>query len=124
MNIRITGRLGATRAEPERAEVSVGETVQWTIGVTSGRLLVRSVAWELYFEGRTPFLQRSFRLVTAVQVPRQEPPFLQQVLYTGQIIAGEAIEPGEYKYGVRTVDEATGNPLGDDDPYLIVRPRR
>ena len=34
-----------------------------------------------------------------------------------------AEEPGEYKYGVRVLDGDTGEPLGDDDPRLIVRPR-
>lgn len=120
MNIRITGRLGETRAEPLRAEVSIGERVQWTIEVASARRLVRSVLWEVYFEGMSPFRQRSFRITTPLRQPPEEPPFGQLAVYEGQIIAGETVDPGEYKYGVRAFDDASGDYLGDDDPWIVV----
>jgi hypothetical protein len=46
MIIRITGTLEQTRTEPARAEVSVGEEVQWLIEVAGS---TRSVRWEIYF---------------------------------------------------------------------------
>jgi hypothetical protein len=66
MIIRITGTLERTRTEPERAEVSVGEHVQWSIEV-AGR--TRSVGWEIYFGEQSPFRRRSYSVATAVQVP-------------------------------------------------------
>jgi len=62
MIIRITGTLEQTRTRPGRAEVSVGEDVQWLIEV-AGR--TRSVGWEIYFEGQGPFSRRSYSVATA-----------------------------------------------------------
>jgi hypothetical protein len=121
MYIRITGRLGQTRTDPERAEVEVGETVQWSIEVTSRTRHVPSVAWEVYFDHASPFRQRSYSVTTAVQVPLGDPPRDEEGVYIGRMEAGEANEPGEYKYGVRAVNEATRQALSDDDPYIIVR---
>lgn len=117
MNIRITGTLQHTRTEPERAEVAVGEHVQWSIEV-AGRN--GSVEWEIYFEERSPFRRRSFRVATAVQRPLTFPPTGEEGVHVGQISAGAAEEPGEYKYGVRATDQETNRPLSDDDPYIIV----
>ena len=39
------------------------------------------------------------------------------------IEAGEAQQPGEYKYGVRATDASTNEELCDDDPFLIVQSR-
>jgi hypothetical protein len=123
MIIRITGRIGQTRTEPERAEVAVGETVQWSIEVTGGTRTARSVAWEIYFQGKGPFNQLSYRATTEVVVPRTDPPQQDVGVHVGKIDAGKAEEPGEYKYGVRAIDEATRHALSDDDPHIIVRRR-
>lgn len=120
MNIRITGTLEQTRTEPEKAEVGVGEHVTWSIAV-AGRS--RSVEWEIYFDSQSPFRRRSYRVATAVTVPRTFPPSDEAGVHVGQIEAGAAEEPGEYKYGVRAVDQANQRALSDDDPYIIVRRR-
>jgi hypothetical protein len=44
-------------------------------------------------------------------------------VHVGQIDAGSADDPGEYKYGVRATDGVTRQELSDDDPYIIVRRR-
>ncbi len=120
MNIRITGTLARTRTEPEKAEVGVGEHVTWSIAV-AGRS--RSVEWEIYFEDRSPFRRRSYQVATEATVPRTDAPGGETSVHVGQIDAGAAEEPGEYKYGVRATDKANQQALSDDDPYLIVRPR-
>ncbi|MEO5925085.1 MAG: hypothetical protein ABIR70_14790 [Bryobacteraceae bacterium] len=121
MIIRITGTLEQTRTEPGRAEVSVGEHVQWLIEV-AGR--ARSVGWEIYFEGQSPFRRRSYRLATAVQAPLTFPPSEEEGVHVGAVDAGAVdAEPGEYKYGVRAIDSATQRALSDDDPHIIVRRR-
>jgi hypothetical protein len=119
MNIRIVGTLQNTRTEPERAEVSVGEHVNWSIQVT-GR--TRSVEWEIYFESQSPFQRRRYRVATAVQVPLTFPPTDEVGVHVGVVDAGPVEgEPGQYKYGVRPIDQATQKALSDDDPYIIVR---
>jgi hypothetical protein len=120
MNIHITGTLDGTRTEPSKAEVAVGEHVKWSIQVT-GR--TRSVGWEIYFENKSPFRRQSYRLATAVQVPLTFPPSDEAAVHVGEVDAGAAEEPGEYKYGVRATDDSTGRVLNDDDPYIIVRRR-
>jgi hypothetical protein len=119
MNIRITGTLERTRTEPERAEVAVGETVQWSIEVTGG---TRSVEWEIYFENESPFRRRSYRVRTEAQ-SLTIPAVPETGVHVGRIDAGIADEPGEYKYGVKATDETTRRALSDDDPYIIVRRR-
>jgi len=119
MNIRITGTLRQTRTEPERAEVAVGEHVQWSIEVTGG---TRSVEWEVYFDNESPFRRRSYRVRTEAQV-LTIPPVPEAGVHIGRIEAGSADEPGQYKYGVRATDETANRQLSDDDPYIIVRRR-
>jgi hypothetical protein len=34
---------------------------------------------------------------------------------------GKAIDPGNYKYGIRVNNAETGEELDDNDPWLIVR---
>lgn len=120
MIIHITGRLGESRTSPERAEVAAGETVQWLIEVVGG---TRAIRWEVYFQGRSPFRQRAYNIRTEVRVSFPQGPRPEEAVHIGRIDAGEANEPGEYKYGVRAVDDATRAALSDDDPYIIVRRR-
>jgi hypothetical protein len=121
MIIRIAGTLEQTRTEPERAEVSVGEHVQWSIEV-AGR--TRSVGWEIYFGEQSPFRRRSYSVATAVQIPLTFPPSDEGGVHVGAVDAGAVdAEPGEYKYGVRATDSATQRALSDDDPHIIVRRR-
>jgi hypothetical protein len=122
MIIQIIGRLGEPLTIPERAEVVVGEMVQWSIAVIGGGRPIRSVKWEFYFEGRSPFPRRTYSVTTGIQVPRGRPSTVQEIAYIATIDAGHASGPGEYKYGVRAIDEATEHALSDDDPYIVVRP--
>ena len=62
-------------------------------------------------------------VATAVQVPLTFPPSDEAAVHVGEVDAGAAEEPGEYKYGVRATDDSTGRVLNDDDPYIIVRRR-
>jgi len=120
MKIRITGTLDGTRTEPEKAEVAVGEHVSWSIEVR-GR--TPSVGWEIYFENDSPFRRRSYRVATTMRVSQTYPPSDEAAIHVGEVDAGTAEEPGEYKYGVRASDDSTGRILSDDDPYIIVRRR-
>ena len=119
MNICIMGSIGRTRTEPEHAEVAVGESVQWSIAVTGE---IRSVEWEVYFDGGSPFWRRSYRVTTEAEL-LTIPPVTDGGVHVGRIDAGIADEPGEYKYGVKATSEATGRQLSDDAPYIIVRRR-
>ena len=122
MVIHIWGRLGETRISPDRAEVDIGEPVGWLIEVDGGprsrrELVVSRVAWQIYFEGPSPFRERSYDVTTEVDRDAQ------QLVHRVMIDAGEGAEPGDYKYGVRAVNAQTRQALSDDDPYIVVRPR-
>jgi hypothetical protein len=115
MVIEITGIVGHTRTEPERAVVSLGETVRWV--VRAGGNGVKSIEWQVYFNHGSPFKERSLKMTTEEGSENGEAP------HAGVIDAGEAQQPGEYKYGVRAVDTSTNQELSDDDPFLIVQSR-
>ncbi len=114
MVIEITGIVGRTRTEPERAVVALGETVRWVI--RAGATGVKSVEWQVYFSHGSPFKERSWKLTT-------EGGSENDAAHAGVIDAGEAQQPGEYKYGVRAVDASTNQEISDDDPFLIVQSR-
>lgn len=123
MVIHILGRLGETKISPDRAEVEIGEPVRWLIEVDAGTrpisaLTVPAVAWRIYFKGFSPFQQRSYDVTTEVDFDAR-----QQLVHRAVIDAGEANEPGDYKYGVRAVNPETRQALSDDDPYIVVRRR-
>jgi hypothetical protein len=129
MIIHITGRLGKTKAEPERAVVDVGEPVEWSVEVSAGPRAVPLVTWEVYFGHESPFDQRSWRVESKIVGRRRKWPLRKRWrdknknVYRAKITAGEANEPGEYKYGVRAFSSSPETPLSDDDPYIVVRRR-
>ena len=124
MIINITGRLGETKAEPERAIIEVGEPVQWAVRVAGGRRWIPSVLWEVYFEKESPFRERTWRVSSELKEPgRRRWRDKRKAVHVATIEAGEAHEPGEYKYGVRAFAGSTQELLGDDDPYIVVRER-
>lgn len=124
MIIRITGELGETKAEPERAVVEAGEWVAWEVQVSAGRRAVPIVTWEVYFDRESPFKERTWRVETELLGPRRKRwRDKNKTAYRAKISAGEANEPGEYKYGVRAFFSSSESPLSDDDPYIVVRTR-
>ena len=114
MDIEITGVVGSTRTEPERAVVALGETVRWLVRVRAG---VKSIEWRVYFSKGSPFKEGSWKTTTERSSEGDD------AAHTGVIEAGEAQQPGEYKYGVRATDASTNEELCDDDPFLIVQSR-
>lgn len=127
MIILVRGRLGNITVEPERAVVEVGDHVEWSIEVNGWHRKSpgASVTWEIYFGQETPFSRHNWRVETEVKLPRRKRwRDKNKVAYVATIEAGEANGPGEYKYGVRAFSDSPGAPISDDDPYLIVRPRR
>lgn len=115
MDIEITGIVGRTRTVPERAVVALGETVRWIVRAAGNG--VKSIEWQVYFRQGSPFKERSLKMTTEAGSENGQAP------HAGVIDAGEAQQPGEYKYGVRAVDASTSKELGDDDPFLIVQSR-
>jgi hypothetical protein len=114
MDIEITGVVGSTRTEPERAVVALGETVRWLV---RARARVKSIEWRVYFSKGSPFKEGSWKTTTEGSSEGGD------AAHTGVIEAGEAQQPGEYKYGVRATDASTNEELSDDDPFLIVQSR-
>jgi hypothetical protein len=124
MIIKITGKLGETKTEPERAEVETGEPVQWSIEVTGGSRRVPYVLWEVYFERESPFRERSWRVTSELREPRRRRwRDKRKAMHKANIEAGQANEPGEYKYGVRAFAGSSPELVSDDDPLIIVRRR-
>jgi hypothetical protein len=123
MIIQITGRLGETKITPERAEVTVGETVLWAIEVSAGNFRAPAVRWDVYFQDAIPFKRPPISITSRLHDTFREISPREHRAYTAVINAGQAEEPGEYKYGIRAIDTLTGLALSDDDPYIVVRRR-
>jgi hypothetical protein len=99
---------------PNPAVVQSGSPVDWLLyynGPRAGR-----VRWTLTFGSGSPF--QVTKLYTTVAAP---PPIVPRPS-EATIDAGAATTDGCYKYDVEIADETTGKVLGNDDPYLIVRP--
>lgn len=110
MRITLYAAAGkAVAVMPDPAIVTVGERVAWAMryeGLASGD----AIEWTIYFHRGNPF------------APKVKTWILSIITHEQVLEAGPAEEPGDYKYGVRTVNAKTGQQLSDDDPYLIVRP--
>jgi hypothetical protein len=100
--------------QPNPAVAHFGSSVDWLLyydGYSAGR-----VRWTLRFGSGSPF-QLATLSTTASPPPANVPRPSE-----GTIDAGLPISDGCYKYDVEIADEATGKVLGNDDPYLIIRP--
>lgn len=107
MDISVIFDDGLWRTFPDPAIVRRGSSVTWRF------LSMRSedaLAWEVYF-GRAPFLKEQSLIVTS---------FRNQNGQHAADVTADAEKPGDYKYGVRVADAKSGEPIGDDDPRLIV----
>lgn len=101
---------------PNPAVVENGTPVNWLLYYSGGH--TGSVRWTLSFKTGSPF---------AGQVDTLETTALPADPVAGRPseaeIAGIPINDGLYKYDIVAKDADTDNNLGNDDPYLIVRPK-
>lgn len=106
--VRVTFDGVRMHISPDPKEVSRGDGVEWHVRDNSGD--AGRWRWTLYFHHGSPF--------------RGHPEF---VLTTtsgeiGTLKPGQAMEPGEWKYGIRVENYDTREVRDDEDPYLIVHP--
>jgi hypothetical protein len=100
--------------EPDPAFIKVGEHVIWEL-IVSRAIGVDSVEWTIYFSSENPFrptIGASWTQVTKAAGSGEN----KEVLEVGPVL-----QPGDYKYGVRTKNLVNGQKLSDDDPRLLVR---
>lgn len=83
--------------------------------------LRRHLRWEMYFLGQSPFFRRAgFKTYFETKVQSPHPT---QGRHTGESEELPATQDGDFKYGVKVIDQASGDVISDDDPRLIVSRR-
>lgn len=100
---------------PDPAVVSRGTLITWRFrSVALAVPQIPQILWTVYFAHGSPFgTQGTQFFTTTANFPGQ------QTGTTGSVVA---IDPGDYKYGVRAQNLSNKNMLGDDDPRLVVTP--
>jgi hypothetical protein len=98
-------------ANPDPAHVRVGDPVNWEVSGVNLPGSITSLAWEIYFNHGSPFKSQkgSFLNVSATGV-------------AGAVPGDVAVDPGDWKYGIRVSNANTKALLEDEDPRLIVEP--
>ena len=104
---------------PDPAIVSIGTPIEWEF-VTRGAPFPQ-MRWTVYFK-LSPFGIAGSRF--SVTTFRTGPPSAPHGVINHQGTVGPVapVQAGDYKYGVKVEDPTTNQPLGDDDPRLIVQP--
>lgn len=111
MRIRVIWSPDRHTVNPDPATARVGENVVWELRVESSDPRFNAwVVWTIYFEGDSPYNDEGR------QWSAQSPPGESTTIEPGPVH-----KPGKYKYGIKAINGATNEPLGDDDPTLIVK---
>jgi hypothetical protein len=100
--------------EPNPAVVASGSPLDWLLYYDGHQTL--RIRWTLSFPSGSPFK------ATMLSAIASAPPLTVPRPSEAKIDAGLPMTDGCYKYDVEVEDASTGNKLGKDDPYLIVRP--
>jgi len=109
---------------PDPCRVEVNTPLLWHLRCR--RTSIARLRWTLYFNSGTPFFewhhqpQSHFLVTTELQnsgIDTKD--FGDHAGAVGPLIPSE---PGTYKYGLRLEDAESGEPIGDDDPQLIIVP--
>ncbi|MGH9968452.1 MAG: hypothetical protein ACREBG_11575 [Pyrinomonadaceae bacterium] len=112
-HIKVNISKGQIKVSPDPAFVDQGTVVGWYFVVEPG---LPSVNLEVYFSNGSPTGWQSKNTKAQLSERGSTP--------TPSVIEAVAKEPGDYKYGVKAVSLGTKEVIADDDPYLIVRPKR
>ena len=132
MDITVTFRNGQWVTDPSPAIVAVGTRVRWIFRAPEEE--TRALLWKVSFQARLPFgeqyatLEVKTQLADRRQRANRDLEFLRQLslnedaelYHRGVTVAQSAERPGEFKYDLIVQDAATGERIGDDDPWLIV----
>jgi hypothetical protein len=100
---------------PERIRVKRGDGVRWMLNIFQPNLpLPERLLFELYFPKGSAFAwSRQFLTIDLIN-----PPFFPS---SNLLLAdGVTSKPGDFKYGVRAIDQRKQEPIEDVDPFLIV----
>lgn len=97
---------------PDPARVKVGTPVTWRVQANGSQSTL--IRWTVFFNHGSPLRSKldELTITTTTQSHAGQ--------HTGVTGAIAPNKPGDYKYGVRAEDAQTDEPLGEDDPYLIV----
>lgn len=111
--MRISVEFDANRgfSYPMYAKVKSGNVVSWNFRSIS--FLPRWLRWTIYFPYDNPFKGSEPQIITAETIRGGS-------RHIGRTATFIAVEPGEYKYGIKLQEAESGETLGDDDPYLLV----
>jgi hypothetical protein len=102
--------------EPNPAVVSRGTPMDWRLYYDGAKS--QQVKWTLSFPSGVPFPRQTSTYQT--MAPPIDPATGEPT--EAKIDLGPPVRVGVYKYDVLVEDAATGRDLGNDDPYLIIRP--
>jgi len=102
--------------EPNPAVVASGSPVEWLLYYDG--VQARQVRWILAFPSGSPFAGSPSKFDTVAPPPDPAAGGPSEA----NIDPGPPIRDGFYKYEIRVEDATTGKDLGNDDPYLIIRP--
>jgi len=96
---------------PYRVVLRRGEVLNWDVRIDQTLGGIELFRIEIYFPGESPF---NFGRTTLFR--GFSPSFR-----TLELSAGRADDPGEYKYGVRIMDNSSDRLIEDEDPYIMVQ---
>lgn len=132
MDITVTFHNGRWVTDPSPAIVAVGTRVRWVFRTPDFRN--RQLLWQVSFESRLPFgVEHSFlkartlpadhprrgdydrETLSELELPQDAP-----ITHSGETETQPANRPGQFKYDLHLADAATGEAIGDDDPWLVV----
>jgi len=132
MDITVTFINGRWETDPSPAIVAVGTRVRWIL--RAPELEARSLFWKVHFGDRPPFGEnyRTLEVRTQFTDVRRRRAMDQEILrslglseelgvaHRGVTQSHAAEKPGDYKYDLELRNAATGEKIGDDDPWLFV----
>jgi hypothetical protein len=105
-SVRVTFDGVQLHISPDPKNVTRGNRVVWYVQDDSGE--TGRWRWTLYFHHGSPFREGWEFSVTTTSGE------------IGTVNPGQALEPGEWKYGIRVANNDTRDVRDDEDPYLIV----
>jgi hypothetical protein len=132
MDITVTFDNGRWITDPSPALVAVGTRVRWIL--RAPEIQTQLLLWKVHFKDSLPFGEnyQILEVKTQFSGARQRRAMDREILqslglsedtgfnHRGVTQYHSAEKPGEYKYDLSVQDAATGERIGDDDPFLYV----